>query len=129
MSSTDELRETGRKVPGLRPRATRRSREPRNGFWRVFIVSAFFVAVLAANLFVGAVVVVGNVRSQTQSSVPGATGPTALITHPLLDGTFCRYSVFDNNSARTLEDKIELCGTRGRAPSGTGKSDFSWGGR
>ena len=127
MSAAIDLRETGRKIPGLQPRVVRRRREPRNGFWRVFIVSAFFVAVLGANLFVGAVVMVGRVQSQ--SFIPGATGPTALVTRPMLDRTFCRYIVFDNNTARTLEDKVELCGTRNRAPTSGGRSDFRWGGK
>ena len=127
MSPDYDMPDIVRKPPELPPRAERRSREARAGFWRASIVTAFFIAVLAANLYVGAVVVVGRVQSQ--QAIPGATGPTALITHPMLDGTFCRYSVFDNNTARTIEDKVELCGARGRVAAGTGKSDFSWGGK
>ena len=121
----DDVPNSAHRTPALPPRAARRAREARTGFWRASIVSAFFIAVLAANLFVGAAVVIG--RAQSKPAIPGATGPTALITHPLLDGTFCRYSVFDNNSARTIEDKVELCGARGRMSSGSGKSEFSWG--
>lgn len=129
MSETDDAPSTGSRTPRPRlSRAVRRARETRKAFWRAFVVASFFVVVLAANLYVGAVVVVGSVQSHALSAVPGATGQTALVTNPMLDGIFCRYTVFDNNTARTIEDKVELCGTRGRVPS-VNKSDFRWGGR
>src|SRR5690349_1843503 len=106
MSPDYDMPTVMRKTPGLAPASARRSREAQTKFWRVSFIAAFFIAVLAANLYVGAVVVAGRVRAHMQPTVAGATGMTASITHPLLDGTFCRSSVFDNNSARMLEDKI-----------------------
>lgn len=125
MSPDYDMPEIVRDAPP--PRAARRPRETQ--VWRVSIVSAFFAVIVAANLFVGAVVVFGHVQERMQPAIPGATGPTALITQPMLDGTFCRYSVFDNNSARTLDDKVELCGARGRVAAGESRSSFRWGGK
>jgi hypothetical protein len=107
-------------------RKLRRSREARTGFWRVSIVSAFFVAVLIANLFVGAVVVVGAFRKEpdsTSTAIGRATIPT-------LDGVFCRHVVFDNRTAETKEDKVSRCDDRDDAKSRRrSKSTFSWGGQ
>ena len=41
---------------------------------------------------------------------------TAQIRRPLLDGTFCRNIVFDNNTSQSITDKVERCdATEGRA--------------
>jgi hypothetical protein len=88
-------------------RAAREAREARVKFWRVFAVSSFFAVVLGANLFVGAVVLVGNLRGAPADDEP---------------------DVGDGRVAQTIEDKVERCDHR--AKKGTKrKSEFSWGGR
>jgi anti-sigma-K factor RskA len=107
-------------------RELRRSREARTGFWRVSIVSAFFVAVLIANLFVGAVVVVGAFRKEPDT----ASIAIGRATIPTLDGVFCRHVLFDNRTAETKEDKISRCDDREDTKSKRrSKATFSWGGQ
>ena len=107
-------------------RELRRSREARTRFWRASIVSTFFIAVLIANLFVGAVVVVGAFRKEPDT----ASIAIGRATIPTLDGVFCRHVLFDNRTAETKEDKISRCDdrddVRSRRRAG---SIFSWGGQ
>lgn len=110
-------------------RAAGQSREARIKFWRVFVVTSFFVVVLGANLFVGAVVMSGTIRTHFNSDKARANGQTAQVRRPLLDGTFCRNIVFDNATAQTVEDKVERCDNAVGKPQGKGRSQFSWGGR
>jgi hypothetical protein len=110
-------------------RAARQSREARIRFWRVFMVSSFFVVMLGANLFVGAVVIGGRIRAHAAAEQAAANGRTAQIRRPLLDGTFCRNIVFDNNSAQTIADKVERCDQLGNKPGRKSKANFSWGGK
>ena len=119
-----------RERPAIAPaRAARHAREARIKFWRVFVVLSFFIVVLSANLFVGAVVVFGNMRAQANTESAAASGKIARVTRPLLDGTFCRYTVFDNNTANTIEDRVERCDSPHDKPKIRTKSEFSWGGR
>ncbi len=126
MSTAVHSAEAGRKTPESL-RAARQSREARVKFWRVFVVSSFFVVVLGANLVVGAVMMVGSYRAHASAEQAAAKGQTAHIRRPLLDGTFCRDIVFDNKSAYTVEDKITRCDQAGR--KGNGSSEFNWGGK
>jgi hypothetical protein len=112
----------------LRLRATRQQREARLRFWRVFAVSSFFVVALGANLYVGAVVMMGNFGNPFNfSKAPQAS--TAQIKRPLLDGTFCRNIVFDNTTSHAIEDKVERCDKKADQPRGRTRTQFSWGGR
>ncbi|MBI5909291.1 MAG: hypothetical protein HY848_05000 [Betaproteobacteria bacterium] len=112
----------------LRLRAARQQREARVRFWRVVAVSSFFIVALGANLYVGAVVVVGKFGNPF-ASAKAANGQTAQIRRPLLDGTFCRNIVFDNSTAKSIEDKVERCDKVPNQPKGRIKTQFSWGGR
>ena len=112
----------------LRLRAARQQREARIRFWRAFAVSSFFVVALGANLYVGAVVVVGKFGSPFASGKT-TNAQTAQIRRPLLDGTFCRNIVFDNDTAKSIEDKVERCDKVSNQPRGRTKTQFSWGGR
>jgi hypothetical protein len=109
--------------------AARHARDGRVRFWRLVVVSAFFAVVLSANLFVGAVVVFGNMRVQANAEKAATNGQIARVTRPLLDGTFCRYTVFDNNTANTIEDRVERCDSPRGKPKIRAKSEFTWGGK
>lgn len=119
--------EAGRKT--LRMRVARQQREARIRFWRVFAVSSFFVVVLSANLIVGAVVVIGNMRSQISPEKTETLGQFARVKRPLLDGTFCRFILINNDTLQTIEDKVERCDKVTNQPRSRTRSQFSWGGR
>jgi hypothetical protein len=112
----------------LRLRAARQQHEARLRFWRVFAVSSFFVAALGANLYIGAVVMMGNFGNPFAVS-KAPLGQTAQIKRPLLDGTFCRNIVFDNTTSHAIEEKIERCDKKADQPKGRARTQFSWGGR
>lgn len=65
------------------------------------IVSSFFIIVLGASLFLGAVMVVGTFRSGDPSSELTSNGRAGRIARTLRDGTLCHYMVFDNKTAQT----------------------------
>ena len=111
-----------------RAQAARRAKEARVRFWRIIVVSAFFVVVLGANLFVGAVVVVGSIRDHADAKADPPGNMTARIKRPLLDGEFCRFTVFNNKLALTLEERVERCDAADRLMKSKGKNGFSWGG-
>jgi hypothetical protein len=129
MSTPANLTNSGRKSPASLRATARRAREARIRFWRVFVVSAFFVVVLGANLFVGAVVVMGNIRNQAGADNTWANGQFAVVKRPLLDGTFCRNMTIDNQTAQTIEDKVERCDQGRSKPKATSRSQFSWRGK
>lgn len=82
-------------------RSLTHSNEARAQFWRVTIVSSFFIIVLGASLFLGAVMVVGTFRSGDPSSELTSNGRAGRIARTLRDGTLCHYMVFDNKTAQT----------------------------
>jgi len=132
MSEAVDMADSDRKAPGSMPwRAARRSREARVKYWRALAVSAFFIAVLSTGLFAGAVFMFGSFRGQDGSDRTWTANQTARISHQLLDGTFCRTVVFDNASARTIEDKVTRCDTKGRKSKDFSVSknttEFNWG--
>jgi hypothetical protein len=134
MDATVDMAEAGHNAPETKSlRAARRAREARIRFWRAFLVSTFFVIIIGANLFVGAVVMIGNMRGQSIFEKPAPLARTAQIRRPLLDGTFCRNIVFDNNTSLSVEDKIERCeqpaARKALLPVVKSKTQFSWGGR
>jgi hypothetical protein len=105
-------------------RKRRHAREKRAGAWRVSVVSGFFIAVLIANLFVGAVVFVGALHRESDA----AALRIGRATIPTLDGVFCRHVLFDNRTAATKEDKIARCDDRDdKKPKPRSKQTFSWG--
>lgn len=108
-------------------RAARRARAVRLEFWQTALLSTFIALVIGANLFIGAVVVFGTFRSQLKTYNEPAAVRTGRMTQLLLDGTFCRTVVFDNKSAETVKDKVELCDESVRYGGDGGKSRFNWG--
>ena len=115
-------------APALhRAQVARHAREVRVRFWRIVIVSSFFAIVVGANLFVGAVVLVGSLRANADTKV-GPGNKTARIKRPMLDGEFCHFTVFDNKLALTLEDRVERCDAADRLTKPKAKNGFSWGG-
>jgi hypothetical protein len=127
MNTTADSHGGNTSVPSVETRrAVRRSRAARAEFWQTVFVSVFIALVIGANLFIGAVVVFGTVKSQLKTYNEPAEVRTGRFTQLLLDGTFCRTVVFDNKSAETVKDKVELC-DQSRHPGGNGISRFSWG--
>jgi len=93
-------------------KTARQAYETRIRFWRVCIVWTFFAAVLSANLYVGATVVIGNIRAHSGADTLAAFNKTGRTTRPLLDGTFCRNIVIDSKTSNTIDDRIERCDGR-----------------
>lgn len=106
----------------------RRSYEARARFWHVAIVSTFFVVALGASSFLGAVMVIGSFRGETDASELTADGRTGRIARQLSDGTFCRYIMFDNKTAQAVEDRIGRC-DESKAKGKRRSTIFSWGGQ
>ncbi len=132
MSTAVAPSEAGRKA--LLLRVARRQHEARIRFWRVFAVSSFFAVAIGANLYVGAVVMMGNFASPFTAKKVPTQHATAQIKRPLLDGTFCRNIVFDNTTSHAIEDKVERCDGAPkpqRAPVYLYKApaQFTWGGK
>ena len=94
----------------------------------MFVVSSFFVVVLGANLFIGAVVMMGNLRTQVSADKTESNGQTARVKRPLPDGTLCRNIVFDNKTSQTISDKVERWDQGVVKPKVRSKTQFSWGG-
>lgn len=129
MDTTVDAAEAGPIPPATKAlRAARRAHEARIRFWRVLAVSSFFIIILGANLFVGAVVMMGNIRTQVSADKPEANGQTARVRRPLLDGTLCRNIVFDNKTSQAISDKVERCDQGVAKPKIRSKTQFSWGG-
>jgi hypothetical protein len=132
MSEAVDMADSDREAPGTMPwRAARRSREARVKYWRTFAVSLFFIALLGTGLYTGVVLIIGSDSGQDASDRAWAANRTARISHQLLDGTFCRTMVYDNKSARTIEDKVTRCDTNGRHITdyspGKSRAEFNWG--
>lgn len=126
MSTTVGDVEPGRNM--LTRRAARQQREARVRFWRVFAVSSFFVVALGANLYVGAVVMMGNFGNPfIVDKAPRSS--TVRIKRPLLDRTFCSNVVFDNATSHVIEEKVERCDKVPSQQRGRERTQFSWGGR
>ena len=106
-----------------------REREARDKFWRVVIVSVFFAVVIGGNMILGAVVLIGNMQETAKAEVAAAEKrKTGKIFRPMLDGVFCRTTVFDNKTGEVQQDKIERCDDA--SPAGRNyKTGFVWGGK
>ena len=117
-------------VPQPAHRAAFRTREARTKYWRVLIVSLFFAIVIGGNLILGAVVLIGNMQENAKLEVAATEKrKTGKISRPMLDGVFCRTTVFNNKSGEAQEDKIERCDDASPATNHTYKTDFVWGGK
>ena len=131
MDSTVELARPVRNTPPVRPRRTEHQvREARVRFWRVVIVTSFFAVLIGGILLVSAVAMIANMKYQSSADA-AARHATAKISRPMLDGVFCHYLVFDNNSGQTIEDKVDRCDKdrAAAAPQRPGQTQFVWGGR
>ena len=108
-------------------RDLRRLQETRAKFWYMTIVSSFFIAVVGASLFLGAVMVIGTLGGSSSNELT-ADGRTGRIARTLRDGTLCHYIVFDNKTAQAVEDRIGRCDEGKPKPKAERPATFSWGG-
>jgi hypothetical protein len=123
---TDSIRNL--RTPEAR-RQLRQTIETRVNFWQATIASSFFILVLGASLFLGAVMVVGTYRDWNTSNLLTADGRTGRVARPLSDGTLCHYMIFDNKTEQTIEDRIGRCDEGKPKPKLERPAKFSWGGR
>jgi hypothetical protein len=107
-------------------RDLRRSQERRVKFWHVTIVSSFFIAIVGASLFLGAVMLIGTFSGSSSNELT-AEGRTGRVARTLRDGTLCHYIVFDNKTAQAIEDRIGRCDERKPKPKAERSATFSWG--
>jgi len=119
----------GRKSSAEARRDLRRSHEGRVNFLHAAIASSFFVVVLGASLFLGAVMVVGAFSGWNGSDSITSDGRTGRVARPLSDGTLCHYMVFDNKTALAIEDRVGRCDEGKPKPKLERPRTFSWGGR
>ena len=127
MTAATNLTAHGRKLPAEARRDLRRSHESRTNFVHAVIASSFFVVVLGASLFLGAVMMVGAFRSWNASDSMTSDGRTGRVARPLNDGTFCHYMVFDNKTALAVEDRVGRCDEGKPKPKLERPRTFSWG--
>ena len=104
----------------------RRSQETRAKYWHVAIVSLFFLAVVGSGLFLGAVMVIGAIRSDESNELT-AGSRTGRIARSLQDGKLCHYVIFDNKTAIAIEDRIGRCDEDKPKPKKERPAMFSWG--
>ena len=124
--STDADTADGGSAPRVPSRrAALRAQETRLKFWRVAAVSAFFAVVMGANLFVGGVVLVGTMKTQNNAAELEASNRTGRVSRSMIDGTFCRFTTFDNKLAHSAADRIARCDEW--RPKRQSKTTFSWG--
>ena len=109
-------------------RAISRSQETRAQFWRVTIVTAFFVVVFGASLFLGTVMVIGTFGGDPSNELT-ANGRAGRVARTLRDGTLCHYMIFDNKTAQTVEDRIGRCDENKPKPKPKQEqpATFTWG--
>ena len=103
-----------------------RSQETRVKFWHVTIVSSFFIAVVGASLFLGAVMVIGTFGGGSSNDLT-TDGRTGRVARALRDGTLCHYIVFDNKTAQAVEDRIGRCDEGKPKPKADRPAAFNWG--
>lgn len=88
MSTTGDLTGEPRKMQAVEARREmRRTQETRTRFWHAAVVSSFFIVVVGASLFLGAVMVVGTFRGEQNELT--ADGRTVRVARALRDGTLC----------------------------------------
>jgi hypothetical protein len=127
MNASRDMADSAGKIPAADARRDlRRSQEMRTGFWRVAIVSSFFIVVVGASLFLGAVMMLGTFRDQ--DSELRSDGRVTRIARALRDGTLCHYVVIDNKTAQAVEDRIGRCDENKPKPKPVTVPTFRWGG-
>jgi vacuolar-type H+-ATPase subunit F/Vma7 len=124
MNANTDMAGGGKKMQARRD--LQRSQESRTAFWRAAIVSSFFVVVVGASLFLGAVMMIGTFRDQ--DSELRADGRTTRVARALRDGTLCHYIVIDNRTAQAVEDRIGRCDENKPKPKPVTVPTFRWGG-
>jgi hypothetical protein len=107
-------------------RDLRRSQQTRARFWLVVVVSSFFFIVVGTGLFLGAVIVIGVLRSNSGKAELTAEGRTGRIARSLQDGKLCHHILFDNKTAQTVEDRIARCDEGKPKPERESFGTFSW---
>ena len=79
-------------------------------------MSSFFVVVLGASLYLGAVVMMGNFAISSMRKLP-RDGSTDAHRAPAARRTFCHNTVIDNKTSQAMEDRIERCDENKPSPS------------
>src|SRR5262245_6255561 len=108
-------------------RDLRRWQETRARFWHVVVVSTFFLTVIGAGVYLGTVMVISALRTNTGLTELTADGRTGRIARSLQDGKLCRYILFDNKTAQAVEDRIGRCDDGTSKPKRQTPATFSWG--
>ncbi|HET9686870.1 MAG TPA: hypothetical protein VFP79_06785 [Pseudolabrys sp.] len=108
-------------------RDLRRWHETRARFWHVVVVSTFFLTVIGAGVYLGTVMVISALRTNTGLTELTADGRTGRIARSLQDGKLCRYILFDNKTAQAVEDRIARCDEATPKLKRQTPATFSWG--
>jgi hypothetical protein len=108
-------------------RDLRRWQETRARFWHVVVVSTFFLTVIGAGIYLGTVMVISALRTNTGLTELTADGRTGRIARSLQDGKLCRYILFDNKTAQAVEDRIARCDEATPKLKRQTPATFSWG--
>jgi hypothetical protein len=109
-------------------RDLRHTQTMRGNWWQAAIASLFFVVVIGASLFLGALMMIGTLHRQNSDELT-ADGRTARIARSLNDGSLCHFIVFDNKTAQAVEDRIGRCDETTAKPKREQPQTFSWGRR
>jgi hypothetical protein len=100
----------------------RQTRETRTEFYRVSILSAFLVFVLAANVLGGTALAVRAYHSQ-----PAENTRVAQVILPMHDGVSCRQVLYDDKTLAPKQDQVVHCDDLASARSrGRAKPKFVW---
>ena len=129
VATTDLTGKRGESQAAQARRDLRRAHEAHVNYWHAAIASSFFVIVLGASLFLGAVMMVGTFRGWDTSDLLTADGRTGRVARPLNDGTLCHYMVFDNKTAMAVEDRVGRCDEGKPKAKPERPRTFSWGGK
>lgn len=100
----------------------------RANWWQAAIASLFFVVVIGASLFLGALMMIGTLHRQNSDELT-ADGRTARIARSLNVGSLCHFIVFDNKTSQAVEDRIGRCDETKAKPKREHPPTFSWGRR
>jgi hypothetical protein len=108
-------------------RDLRRWQETRARFWHVVVVSTFFLTVIGAGIYLGTVMVISALRTNTGLTELTADSRTGRIARSLQDGKLCRYILFDNKTGQAVEDRIARCDEATPKLKRQTPATFSWG--
>ena len=99
-------------------RDLRRSQETRARFWHVVVVSSFFLTVIGAGVYLGTVMVISALRTNTGLTELTANGRTGRIARSLQDGKLCHYIL---TTRQRRPSKTELLAVTTERPSPKGR--------